>query len=123
MSLSGEPKLGTSGTIDIAGMTATSGPAWLFVGIANGAGIDLTGMGMVNADPVNGPTACGLFTSPIVLTIGYPNVGGGFSLPVTIPNTPALVGASVALQSANVDVGANALGVAATAGHAVRLGN
>jgi len=123
MSLSGEPKLGTSGTIDIAGMTATSGPAWLFVGIANGAGIDLTGMGMVNADPVNGPTPCGLFTSPIVLTIGYPNAGGSFSLPVTIPNTPALVGASVALQSANVDVGANTLGVAATAGHAVRLGN
>ncbi|MEE2886274.1 MAG: PKD domain-containing protein [Planctomycetota bacterium] len=123
MSLSGEPKLGTSGTIDIAGMTTTSGPAWLFVGIANVGGIDLTGMGMVNADPVNGPTACGLFTSPIVLTIGYPNAGGSFSLPVTIPNTPSLVGASVALQSANVDVGANALGVAATAGHAVRLGN
>jgi len=114
MSLSAKPVLGTAGSIDIAGMTTTSGPGWLFIGMADPVGFDLTPIGM---------TDCLLSANPILVTLPIANNAGSASIPVVIPNTPSFAGVYIGLQAANVDAGANALGVAATAGHAVRLGN
>jgi PKD repeat protein len=114
MSLSAEPVLGTSVTIDVANMTATTGPGWLFIGMADPVGFDLTPLGM---------TDCLLSANPILVTQPILNSAGSASLPVPIPNTPAFAGVYIGLQAANVDTGANALNVAATAGHAVRIGN
>ena len=114
MDMSSEPILGSTSTIDITGMTATSGPAWLFIGAADVVGFDLTPLGM---------TDCLLSANPILVTVGIANISGSASLPVAIPNTPAFAGVFIGLQSANVDTGANSINVAATAGHAVRLGN
>ncbi len=113
MSLSSEPTLGQSTTIDVTGMTKTSGMGWLFIGLTDLAGLDLTGMGM---------TDCRLHTNPIVLTFAIANNGGNASVPVSLPRSPSLAGSFIALQFACFDTGANPLGVAATAGHAVRLG-
>ncbi|MEE2885789.1 MAG: hypothetical protein VX951_00020 [Planctomycetota bacterium] len=113
-SLSAEPRIGSSLSFDVANMTSTSGPAWMFFGLIDNSGVDLSGLGMTN---------CSLFAFPIILTVPFQNVGGSASLPVTIPNTPALIGGTVGTQVANADAGANSLGAAATAGHAIRIGN
>jgi len=114
LDLSAEPVLGTSTSIEIAGMTTTSGPGWLFIGMADPTGVDLTALGM---------TDCLLSANPIIITQGITNAGGSTSMPVPIPNVPSFAGVFIGLQAANVDAGANALGVAATAGLAVRMGN
>ena len=113
MSLSSEPVLGQVTTIEVTGMTRVAGMGWLFIGLTDLTGLDLTGMGM---------TDCRLHTNPIVLTFAIANNGGTASVPATIPRSPSLAGSFIALQVACVDTGANPLGVAATAGHAVRLG-
>jgi PKD repeat protein len=113
MSLSSEPVLGQATTIEVTGMTRTSGMGWMFIGLTDLTGMDLTNMGM---------TDCRLHANPIALTFAIANNSGNASVPATIPRSPSLAGSFIALQVACVDTGANPLGVAATAGHAVRLG-
>ena len=95
-------------------MVSTGGPAWLYLGIIKTSGVDISGIGM---------TGCSTFTFPTISVVGIPNSGGRTSIPVTIPNDPTLMFGIMGMQVFNADSGAsNSLGVAATAGHAIRLG-
>lgn len=113
MDLSAEAQLGAALSIDVTDMNPVGGLGWLFVGLADPVGFDLTPLGM---------TDCLLSANPIVITVGIQNIAGSASLPTGIPNTPALAGSILALQAASVDVGANSIDVSATAGHAIRVG-
>jgi len=113
--LSSEPKLGASTSFDVNNMVSSGGPAWLYLGIIHTPGLDMGPFGM---------PGCSMFTFPTITVVGIPNSGGSTSIPVSIPNDPSLMFGIMGMQVFNVDAGASSpLGIAATAGHAIRIGN
>jgi len=113
LSLSADPVIGTTVKFNITDMVnSPAGVGLLFVGLKN-TQTDLTAYSMPN---------CALFNEAL-RTVGFVNVAGTGSISSRIPNDSGLVGAQFFMQSANADIGANPLGVAASAGLAARVGN
>ena len=74
---------------------------------------DLTPIGMPK---------CALFNDALVI-LPFANLNGSASIPATISPSPTLVGVILHAQAANPDKGANPLGVAASNGLSIRIGN
>ena len=113
LSLSADPVIGTTVNLNVADMVnVPTGQGLLFIGFKR-VQTDLAFIGMPK---------CALFNDALV-TLGFVNLNGSASFPGPIPTSSAVVGAQVFVQAANADKGANALGVAATPGLAIRIGN
>lgn len=113
LSLSVEPTLKTDVKFDITDMVDT----------AKGTGVLLVGLKNTQTDlTANGMPDCALFNEALV-TLGFVNDSGSGSVSSRIPKYTALVGLQFFVQSANEDKGANPLGVAASHGLAIRIGN
>ncbi len=112
LTISAEPVVGTSVKLNITGMTTTNGNGFVFIGLMV-TNTDLTAIGMPK---------CALFNEAL-LALPFSNVSGSASLGGSIPNNASLLGKQIFVQSANADTGANALGVAASPGLSLRIGN
>ena len=115
LSLSAEPILTASPWFFITNMTTRStGPNFIMLSL-NPAYADLTGLSM--------PGCLAYIQLPELLRIGFVNQNGsgGWRFP-PIPNDTRLVGLTMYAQSFNTDRQANALGVAASNGLALRFG-
>ena len=90
---------------------------------SKGAGLLIIGLKSAQTDLTpNGMTDCALFNEALV-TLAFVNESGSGSVSSRIPRYTALVGLQFFVQAANEDKGANPLGVAASSGLAIRIGN
>jgi hypothetical protein len=105
------PVLGTTMMLGVSNMTTTPGTGLLFLGQKR-AQQDLTPIGM---------PGCVLLNDALVV-VGFANAKGSTWIPAAIPNNAGLIGTIVYAQAANSDKSANALGVAASNGIALRVG-
>ena len=113
LSLSADPVIGTTVKLNVTDMIKTiSGGGLMFIGFKR-VQQDLTPIGMPK---------CALFNEALVI-LKFVNRNGSWSITAPIPNDKALVGAIVHAQAANPDKGANPLGLAASNGLSIRIGN
>lgn len=113
LSISAEPVIGTSGTLDVADMVNTaSNTGYLFIG-SKKLMVDLV---------IMGAPGCMLVADPL-LTVPFAGANGSASIPWKLPNSATLVGSKVNLQAGCIDAAANALGAASSNGLSLRLGN
>ena len=103
LTFSGDSKLGSTLNVDQAGAPATS-PTVLHIGTTSATPfpLDLT--------PVGAP-GCSLYNDALITVAMATTAGGTSTLPLPVPNNPALVGVKLYFQWIDVDPTANALGL------------
>jgi hypothetical protein len=113
LSVSAEPTVGSNGTILVNDvLNAPSVPGFLFIGTTKQL-VDLTPLGM---------PACFLHHDALV-AVATVGINGTVTVPYTIPNNAGLIGTQLLLQAACTDPSVNSLGVTASNGVSLRVGN
>ncbi len=98
------PQIAASIDVALSSLPPTATSASLLIGLTPAApSISLTSIGL---------PGCELHISPTLTDLSVPLSRGSGSLSIPIPNLPQLAGLRVIMQSAVVDPGANALGLA-----------
>jgi hypothetical protein len=116
LAFNGTGKIGTNLSVDQANAVATR-PTLLVVGTNSALPVF-----PLDLAPFGAP-GCVLYIDQVVSVPMVTTANGTSSLPLTIPNDPALVGLKLYFQWANLDTAANALGVTTSNYGRALLGN
>jgi hypothetical protein len=110
--------LGSTINLTTSEIPATSSLTFLFLSIIkNAAGDPLAALGM---------SSCSLYAGNLLATPSLHALGFGgptVTVPLSFPNSPSLIGVSLAAQSASDEPGVNALGFITSNGLDLQLGN
>ncbi|MBK8980514.1 MAG: hypothetical protein IPM29_31820 [Planctomycetes bacterium] len=107
------PVLGTTVNLTISGIPAGSNAGVQSLGLVINPGFDLTFLGM---------PACFLLADPW-FPLAFSVAGGSVTVPLAIPSSASLVGATIGAQAVTISPGVNPLGIATSNGVQLTLGS